>query len=216
MTEREIDHEAAAETGGGSPGESRESPYSDDERRRMLTIARGAAAAALRGEPFVEKAAPNEVYLVEPRGCFVTLTGPAGELRGCIGTFDDARPLIDNLIDMAGESTRDPRFVDAPVTLEELDRLNVELSILTPREPIEDPTAMEIGRDGVYIVGRIGGRRVGGCFLPEVAAEQGWDAETTLSACCAHKMGLAPDAWRPPTRLQFFRFQSIKVSDEPR
>lgn len=185
--------------------------YSPDQRQRMLTIARHAMAAALRGHAYAEEPAANEMFLTDPRGCFVTLTGERGELRGCIGTFDGARPLIDNVIDMAGAATRDPRFRDDPVTEAELDRLKVEVSVLTPMEPLDDPTSLKVGEEGIYIIGKLGGQRVGGCFLPEVAAEQGWDAETTLSMCCAHKMGLDPDAWRPPSRLQFFRFRSIKI-----
>jgi AmmeMemoRadiSam system protein A len=187
--------------------------YTPDQQQRILTIARHAIAASLRGHAYAEEPAANEMYLVDPRGCFVTLSGADGALRGCIGTFDDKRPLIDNLIDMAGASTRDPRFVAEPVTMEEMDRIRVEVSVLTPMEPMDDPTKLVVGEEGVYIVGKLGGQRVGGCFLPEVAADQGWDAETALSMCCAHKMGLDPDAWRPPTRLQFFRFRSLKIRE---
>jgi len=208
-----FDGDGRGETAGEACMNAAETAYTPDQQQRILTVARRAMAASQRGHAYAEEPAANEMYLADPRGCFVTLTGPAGALRGCIGTFDDRRPLIDNLIDMAGAATRDPRFIDAPVTLEELGRVRVEVSVLTPMEPLEDPTKLVIGEEGVSIVGKLGGRRVGGCFLPEVAAEQGWDVETTLSMCCAHKMGLDPDAWRPPTRLQFYRFRSIKIRE---
>ena len=64
---------------------------------------------------------------------------------------------------------------------------------------------VRLGVDGIYI--RSHDRS--GCFLPQVAPEQGWDVEQTLTAGCAHKMGLAEDAWRAPTDLQFYCFQAI-------
>lgn len=192
---------------------SAQTAFTPDQRQRILTIARHAIAASLRRHGYAEELAAHEMYLADPWGCFVTLTGPDGALRGCIGTFDDRRPLIDNLIDMAGAATRDPRFVGEPVTPAELERLRVEVSVLTPMEPMDDPTKLVVGEEGIQIVGKLGGRHVNGCFLPEVAAEQGWDAATALSVCCAHKMGLDPDAWRPPTRLRFHRFRSIKIRE---
>ena len=48
--------------------------------------------------------------------------------------------------------------------------------------------------DGIYI--KRG--RMSGCFLPQVATETGWSKEEFLSYCCAHKAGLAVDAWKDP------------------
>lgn len=185
-------------------------PYSEQAQRFMIDTAREAVHAAVCGESG-PKVTDVPAELTEPRGCFVTLHN-AAQLRGCIGTFEADAPLIDNLIAMAGAAARDPRFTDDPVREDEVDALSIDVSVLTPREPINDPMDYVIGRDGQYVVGKRFGSRIGGCFLPEVAAEQGWDVPTTLSMLCAHKMGLDPDAWRPPTKLQFFRFQSIKVS----
>jgi AmmeMemoRadiSam system protein A len=185
-------------------------PYNNQARQVMIDTAREAVRAAVACQPSPEVTdVPGE--LTEPRGCFVTLHNRE-QLRGCIGTFEADAPLIENLIAMAGASARDPRFTDDPVQEDEVDVLSIDVSILTPREPIDDPLDYVIGQDGQYVVGKRFGSRVGGCFLPEVAAEQGWDVPTTLSMLCAHKMGLDPDAWRAPTKLQFFRFQSIKVS----
>lgn len=77
-------------------------------------------------------------------------------------------------------------------------------------QPIDDPRKMHLGIDGIYITGPF---RQSGCFLPEVAVEENWDVETTLTMCCAHKMGIAPDAWRDPTKLKFFVFQSTVISE---
>ncbi len=190
------------------------SHYSLEQQRRILKVTRKALQAALRHERCAIEAGDGEAFFAEPRGCFVTLHDMAGQLRGCIGTFEADAPLLENLVKMAGAATRDPRFMGDPVTADELARLKVEVSILTPLKPIDDPTAMRLGVDGIYITGDRFGAPVSGCFLPQVATEQGWDVETTLSMCCAHKMGLPADAWEPPTRLKFCTFESI-VIEEP-
>lgn len=192
---------------------AREPLYSLDQRHRILAIARRGVEAALRRQRHAEAPGEDEAYLADPRGCFVTLEN-RGALRGCIGTFSAERSLLDNLLEMSAAVVCDPRFVMHPVTLDELDALNIEVSVLTPMQPMDDPTRLVLGEEGIFIEGRRAGMRVSGCFLPQVAVEQGWDVETTLSMCCAHKMGLAPDAWRPPTRLKFYRFGSAVISEE--
>jgi len=188
--------------------------YTDEQQRRILQIARQAVAATLRGEKVEIEIDPAERFLREPRGCFVTLHNRLGLLRGCIGSFDATQALGQNLVRMAAAATRDPRFVAQPVTVRELSELVIEVSVLTPMQPIDDPLKMRIGTDGIYIVGqRYYGQPISGCFLPGVAVEQGWDAAQTLSYCCAHKMGLAPDAWCPPTDLEFYVFQSVVMRE---
>ena len=189
------------------------SMYTPEQERRISSIARSAIVSSLRGKHFDPGAAENEPYFAEPRGCFVTLNHQSGKLRGCIGTFEADAPLLHNVVRMAEASTRDPRFVDDPVTTDELEDLRIEVSILTPLTPIDDPTEMRLGIDGIYITGKRFGARVSGCFLPQVATEQGWDVPTTLSMCCAHKMGLPADAWKPPTRLEFCTFESTVIEE---
>jgi AMMECR1 domain-containing protein len=61
--------------------------------------------------------------------------------------------------------------------------------------------SLRLGVDGVYI--KRG--RASGCFLPQVATETGWSKEDFLSYCCAHKAGLAADAWNDPeTEVNLF------------
>jgi len=149
-----------------------------------------------------------------PCGLFCTLHTRDAErhLRGCIGTFEE-KPLLTNLDAMAAAVLADTRFTDNPVTVDELPHLLIEVSLLTPRRAIDDPRQMRIGTDGIVVAGERFGRPISGCLLPQVAADQGWDAAQTLSYCCMHKMGLPPDAWRRPTDLRFFTFQSI-ILDE--
>ncbi|MAE62179.1 MAG: AMMECR1 domain-containing protein [Planctomycetaceae bacterium] len=184
-----------------------QSHYTPDQQREMLALVRDIVTDVLSARrPARRPTADYPDYLQAPRGCFVTLHHRHGRLRGCIGTFDDARPLIESLTEMAGAATRDPRFItNGPVVLAELNDLLIEISVLTPMQPMEDPLDLRIGTDGIYI--RAADRS--GCFLPQVAPEQGWDATETLTYCCAHKMGLDANAWRSPTDLEFFRFQAI-------
>ncbi len=186
----------------------------DDESRKatILKLARDAVRAALEGKRLKR---PDDCpgYLLEPRGCFVTLHR-GEQLRGCIGTFEARHPLVDAIIEMAGAVTRDPRFAADRVTPAELDALALEVSILTPRQPLDDPLDLRIGIDGIYIIDESHVPPRSGCFLPQVAVEQGWDAAETLSFCCAHKMGLAHDAWRHGQHIKFFRFQSEVLSEE--
>ena len=135
--------------------------------------------------------------LLEHRGTFVTLTA-AGRLRGCIGTIEGRRPLVDAVIDSAcSAAVADPRFV--PVQAEELDSLELEISALTPLRPVSGYQDIEIGRHGI-VLSKQGRRSV---FLPQVATEQGWDLQTTLTQL-ALKAGLGPDNWQSDTEFQVF------------
>lgn len=124
-------------------------------------------------------------------GVFVTLR-TKGRLRGCIGTFAIQDSLEATLRDVAVSATHDARFVKQPLVAEELDAVSLEVSLLSEPVRTSDPASLEVGRDGVLI--RRGGQT--GCFLPQVATERGWDAETFLSQCCTLKAGLPADAWQ--------------------
>jgi len=132
--------------------------------------------------------------LREPRGVFVTLTS-GGELRGCIGHPLPTLPLIEATIDAAiSSATRDPRF--PPVSPDELNEIEIEVSVLTRPEPIEVshpseyPKRIVVGRDGLIVERGFHA----GLLLPQVPVEWGWDAEEFLSQACM-KAGLPPDAW---------------------
>jgi AmmeMemoRadiSam system protein A len=132
--------------------------------------------------------------LNEHCGCFVTLKN-GEELRGCIGQFVSDMPLIELVVEMAVSSAaRDPRFFNYQITEPELKDLDIEISVLSPLKKTDDPLSLELGVHGIYI--KRGAR--GGCFLPQVAIETGWDKEEFLSYCCSHKAGLSPQAWKDP------------------
>jgi len=178
---------------------------SAEARRELLSIARSALAAAVRGEP-EPKPVSRSPELAAKCGCFVTYKN-AGRLRGCIGCFTSERPLAATVAEYARISaTGDWRFADDPITAGELDRIDIEISVLSPLEPIENPLDLELGVHGIYI--KRGGRS--GCFLPQVATEHGMTKEQFLSECCAGKAGLAPDAWRDPkTEVSVFTAEIV-------
>lgn len=165
----------------------------DSQRQILLKTARDTVEAVVREEsvPKPESDAPE---LNAHCGCFVTLKN-RGRLRGCIGHFVSDSPLIELVAEMAKASaTSDPRFFADPVTADELDQLDIEISVLSPLEKTDDPLSLRLGVDGIYIKSG----RACGCFLPQVATETGWSKEEFLSNCCSHKAGLPADAWKDP------------------
>ena len=165
----------------------------DKQKQTLLKVARDTVEAVIKGEPS-QKPQSDDPELNAPCGCFVTLKNH-GRLRGCIGQFISESPLIELVAEMAKSSaTGDPRFFADPISAGELDQLDVEISVLSPLERTNEPLSLRLGVDGIYI--KKG--RTSGCFLPQVATETGWSKEEFLSYCCAHKAGLAADAWRDP------------------
>jgi len=179
---------------------------SAEERSQLVALARAAVEAQVSGKP---PAKPDDLQgvLAEQRGCFVTLTN-RGRLRGCIGTFQPTEPLGAMIVEMGAAAARDPRFVNDPVTPQEVPQLDVQVSVLSPLVETKEPEKLEIGTHGVYVTN---GYR-SGCFLPEVATDQGWGPEEFLSYCCAHKAGLPPDAWRM-IDTKVYLFTSEKFSE---
>ncbi len=130
--------------------------------------------------------------LEQPLGAFVTLR-ESGDLRGCIGRFQPDIPLYEVVIEMAtAAATQDYRF--SPVSPKELDKIDYEISVLSPLRKVASWKEIQLGKHGVEVVR---GFR-SGVFLPQVATETGWDLDTFMSNLCAHKAGLDPDAWKDP------------------
>ncbi|MHC5054853.1 MAG: AmmeMemoRadiSam system protein A [Planctomycetota bacterium] len=190
------------------------SELSAEARKALIAVARRAVEAAVRGEPepdFPPEATEGPVggELAEPRGCFVTLK-TRGRLRGCLGHFEADAPARERVREMARASTLDdPRFGGDRIRPDELGEVDIEISVLYPREKVDDPLSIELGRDGIYV--RRGARS--GCFLPQVATETGWTKEQFLSNCCLHKAGLEADAWRE-TSTEVLRFRAEVFGEE--
>lgn len=140
--------------------------------------------------------------LLKEAGCFVTLR-KKGALRGCVGTVTSEQPLADQVARMtAAAASNDFRFV--PVQAEELKEIEIEISVLSPLEPIHSWEEIELGRHGICVEG---GNRTG-VFLPEVAEEMNWTAEEFVRACRMQKAGIPESAW-PETKLCRFTTEKI-------
>ncbi len=164
-------------------------PLSEQGRKDLLTLARASLEAHFRGEPMPRLASDKAETFGESRGLFVTLR-KNGDLRGCIGTLAPHGDLSQAVPQYALRAAlEDPRF--APLSAEELPQCEIEISILSPPEPISGPEEIEVGADGLILESR--GRR--GLLLPQVATEWGFDAEQFLGEV-ARKAGLPPEAWR--------------------
>jgi len=172
----------------------------DAQKQTLLTIASDTVEAVIKQKP-IEKPKSDNPELNAHCGCFVTLKNK-DRLRGCIGQFTSEGPLVELVVEMAKASaTGDPRFFADPITPAELEKLDIEISVLSPLQRTDNPLSLRLGIDGIYI--RKG--CTSGCFLPQVATETGWSKKEFLSYCCAHKAGLPADAWKDP-QTQVFLF----------
>lgn len=143
--------------------------------------------------------------LREDMATFVTLN-MRGMLRGCIGSLAPVAPLYESVHDNAvNAALRDHRF--RPVTVQELDEIDVHISILSAIVPIESPEEFRIGEHGI-IVEKGAYRAV---YLPEVAVEQGWTREETLGHL-SEKAGMHRDGWKKGCRFRVF--SSVGISKE--
>lgn len=173
----------------------------DAQKHTLLKIAKDTVTAVIAGKPAYEPTSDDPKLLAEV-GCFVTLKN-GEELRGCIGQFTTDKPLIETVCQMAvSSSMHDPRFGGNRITVDELPQLDIEISVLSEMVKTDDPLSLRLGVDGIYITDG----RVSGCFLPQVATETGWNEEDFLSFCCAHKAGLAPDAWKTDPNVEVYLF----------
>ena len=164
---------------------------SKSDRKFLLLVARETIRKELSGEPFTMPSPPSSPALHEHRGAFVTLH-EHGQLRGCIGNFVGNRPLYETISEMAlSAAFHDPRF--PPLTIKELPEIDLEISALTPLEPVQDVESIEVGVHGIYLMN--GPYR--GVLLPQVATEYGWDRYTFLDHTCL-KAGMNPGCWKEP------------------
>ncbi len=168
------------------------------DKKALLELARKSVESIVRDKKLIAVDEPESRRLAENGAAFVTLH-LNGRLRGCIGRMEPAAPLYETVIRMAAAAaTEDHRF--APVRPDELDDIHIEVSVNTPLRPVSGPDEIVLGKHGVVV--SKGFRR--GVFLPQVARETGWTKEEFLSALCARKAGLDPDAYKNGASLYVF------------
>lgn len=173
----------------------------------MRQAARTAITEGLAGRRYRPTTTEFPPALRQPRATFVTLE-TLGELRGCIGSIEPRRPLIEDVIENAyAAAFHDPRF--PPLTAPELDRLAVRLSVLSELTPLcfssEDDLLAQLrpGVDGLVLTD--GHRR--GTFLPVVW--QSLPDRQEFWAQLKHKAGLPASYWSPALRVERYTTESF-------
>jgi AmmeMemoRadiSam system protein A len=176
--------------------------------RVLLPIARTAIAQALRQSSEADESAP---WLREPGACFVTLT-QQGELRGCIGSLEARRSLLaDVKANAVAAALQDTRFT--PLRAAELARTNIEVSLLSPMQPLSftsEADALAQLRPGVDgVVFEYAHHR--STFLPQV-----WEqlpSPREFMAHLKHKAGLPASFWADDVRLSRYTVSKWKETD---
>lgn len=200
-----VSYLAAAFTGEWKKGEPVVSEpivgeLTSEHKKELLSLARKTIAYALENRKIPDAA--DLAYEPVPEtekiaGAFVTLK-KNGELRGCIGDIFPERPLYEAVIGNAiSAAFQDPRF--EPLAKEELDKVSIEITVLTPLTHVNGYGDIVLGKHGI-LLSKNGRRAV---FLPQVAPEQGWDIEQTLSHLSL-KAGLPSDAWKSGASFEVF------------
>ena len=164
----------------------------DKDKQLLKEIAYQSIKDSLDGKRRTSQS-PHDPYpssLSMKCGAFVSLH-KNGQLRGCIGHFGEDVPLHEIVAEMARAAAfEDPRFI--PLRREELDEIDIEISVLTPMRRIQSLDEFQLHRHGIYI--RKGYRS--GTFLPQVADEVNWTKEEFVGHCSRDKAGLGWDGWR--------------------
>jgi len=184
----------------------------ESERQALLLLARGSIRHGLdNGKALSVDLDAQPKPLQARHACFVTLH-LNDRLRGCIGHLEAVQPLALDVAENAyAAAFRDPRF--PPVTSTEFDALHIEISVLTPSEPLAFGSEDELlallrpGIDGIILAenGAGGGRR--GTFLPSV-----WEQLPQPRDFLHHlklKAGLSPDDWSDNLRAWRYRTESF-------
>jgi AmmeMemoRadiSam system protein B/AmmeMemoRadiSam system protein A len=207
-TENEQEPAEPDQSGGDihdSPATGVEFGLSTEDKKTLLSIVRQSIGARLKGEGMPSFENMSDA-LDAKLGAFVTLN-KRGRLRGCIGTFTATEALYQTIARMALEAAfSDPRF--PPLEKEELDLLDIEISVLTPMKRIYDPELVEVGKDGLYIRQGINS----GVLLPQVPVGYGWDRMQFLEQTC-RKAGLPTDSWKSE-KTELYVFQAEIFGEE--
>lgn len=178
---------------------------SDDDKHFLLKLARKSVERHLGVSK--EKDSGYEGIEIMPdfeAGAFVSVY-KFGELRGCIGRME-SNEKIDALVQKMAISaaSSDHRFES--INPKELNEIEFELSILTPRKKINSIHEFDPSIHGIYI--EKGGSS--GTFLPQVAKETGWDKEELLGRCARDKAGIGWTGWK---NADLFVYEVISFSD---
>jgi len=180
--------------------------FSDSDGVELVKMARKAVTEFLRNDSKISDVTFDSKFNFSS-GVFVTLN-KQDSLRGCIGYPLPVKKLSEGLIDAAiSAATQDTRF--NPVTVDELDGIIFEVTVLTPpveikvKQSSEYLTEIKVGRDGLIIENAY----TSGLLLPQVPTEYGWNVKEFLEHTC-QKAGLEKEAWEDK-ETKISRFQGV-------
>jgi len=177
-----------------------------ESQKRLIEIARHTLESVVRGSAsqFIPS---DDPYLEQSgNGVFVTLF-KQDELRGCIGTCTPSTSLCDTVVEMTeAASTRDPRV--KPVRCDELERIHIDISVLSQLARTTEPLSLAVGCHGLHI--SHGRKRA--VLLPQVAVEYAWDMRQFLEATCI-KADLPKHAWSWPDTV-VSSFTALIIEEE--
>lgn len=139
--------------------------------------------------------------LNEIAGAFVSVY-INGKLRGCIGGFAKKKTLNQVVQEMAVSASHDRRF--KPVKPDEIEEMELEISVLSPLKKIKSVSEIELGKHGIYIKKGFNS----GTFLPQVATKTGWSLEDFLGHCSKDKAGLGWEGWKT---ADIFTYEAIII-----
>ena len=166
------------------------------EKEELLDIASSAIQSYIK-ENKVMFPEPGSPELHVDRGAFVTLKRK-GRLRGCIGFIEPIAPLYKTVAQVAVYAAcQDARF--PPLSVSELKGLEIEISVLTRPQKINDISVIEVGRHGLIIAKET--KR--GLLLPQVATNNNWSKKKFLEQTCI-KAGLPKDSWKNGADIYIF------------
>ncbi|MBI4689191.1 MAG: AmmeMemoRadiSam system protein B [Nitrospirae bacterium] len=171
------------------------SELSKVEKETLLSLAKNTILTYVKDKKTLD-ADVRDSRLRANGATFVTIKRN-GNLRGCIGNLEPIVPLYKSVINNAvAACSKDGRF--APMAKEELEGMEIEVSVLSPFEPVTNVNDIEVGRHGLLLVKG----QNSGLLLPQVPTELGWDRNTFLENLC-YKAGLPKNAWKDATLYTF-------------
>lgn len=179
--------------------------FSQKEQKTLLAIARESISKALH---YKDNSSVLDDELTDALmthcGAFVSLYVNK-DLRGCKGRFGESQPLYEVVKDMArAAALADYRF--RSVTADELEELEIEISVMTPMKKIASIDEIELGKHGIYIEKGM----ASGTFLPQVATETNWTKEEFLGHCAMDKAGLSWNGWKD---ADIYTYETIVFSE---
>lgn len=183
--------------------------FNQSQKNCLLKTARDSIKHGIEtGQPLSVNLDEYDSLLCESGASFITLE-INHQLRGCIGSLEAYRPLIEDVAENAfAAAFRDPRF--SPVDAQEVDQLHYHLSILDKPEPVTFSSESDLlekirpGIDGLILQDK--GHR--GTFLPSV-----WESLPEPVLFLSHlkqKAGLPPNYWSDTIQIERYTVENIE------